>query len=328
MIKAKLAAHMGQLIEDRVPFVLATVVRARKPASVRPGDTALVTVDGTISGFVGGQCAESSVRLYALRALETGEPLLLRLLPAEAEGEAPGDGLDAAVVERNPCLSGGALEIFLEPQLPAPRLVIGGGSPIADALHEIAAAAGYDVARLEAPAAAGYDVARLEAPAAFAVETDPLDASLEVDPLEGTAAVVLASHGKAEEETLAAALRSGVPYVALVASRVRGAAVRDALDLPRELAAQLHTPAGLDIGARTPAEIAVSILAELIAAQHSDPVPGRPARAEATDPACGMTVVVTEATPWLEADGERLYFCGLGCREAYAARMLTGGSGA
>src|SRR5262249_58047506 len=120
MIKAKLSARVAQLAEERTPFVLATVVRARRPTSVRPGDTAVVLADGRIEGFVGGQCAESSVRLHAMRALETGEAILLRLMPGAAEGEAVEDGIEGAVVvEHNPCLSGGALEIFLEPQLPA-----------------------------------------------------------------------------------------------------------------------------------------------------------------------------------------------------------------
>jgi xanthine dehydrogenase accessory factor len=324
MIKANLAARMGQLSADRVPFVVATVVRARKPTSVRPGDAALVTADGTISGFVGGQCAESSVRLYALRALETGEPLLLRLIPGDEPGDTGSDGIDGAVVERNPCLSGGALEIFLEPQLPAARLVIVGGSPIAIALEEAANAAGYDVMR--GPAAQDHTP-------------------------KGAAAVVLASHGHEEERILSAALRAGVPYVALVASRVRGEAVRAALDVPAALAAQLHTPAGLDIGARTPAEIAISILAEMIARHHADPRhhaagraeagPGAEAEpepgvqapvgsdrrgvAEAIDPVCGMTVAVTATTPSLDAGGERAYFCGSGCRDAYAARIAARG---
>ena len=143
MIKGKLATTVERLTADRVPFVLATVVRARRPTSVRPGDTAVVLADGTIDGFVGGQCAESSVRLYALRALETGEALLLRLIPGVGEGDEAPDGLDGAIVEHNPCLSGGALEIFIEPQLPAARIVIVGGSPVARSLEELAVAAGY-----------------------------------------------------------------------------------------------------------------------------------------------------------------------------------------
>jgi xanthine dehydrogenase accessory factor len=305
MIEGELARLVEGLLSTRTPFVVATVVRARRPTSVRPGDAAIVRPDGTLEGFVGGVCAESSVRLHALRALETGEPLLLRLVPDDgdaADDRAASDAIDGAVVERNPCLSGGALEIFLEPHLPAPRLVVVGGSPIADAVATLARAAGYDCLR----GASGSGVE-----------------------LDGAAAVVVASHGNAEEQVIGEALRAGVPYVALVASRKRGDAVRAGLDLPDELRHQLHTPAGMDIGARTPAEIAISILAEMVARLHSDPAPGRPGGvaeetsprvvAVATDPVCGMRVAITGAAPRLETAGERVYFCSDRCRDAYAA---------
>ncbi len=127
MINAELATQFEHLLAEREPFVLATVVRARRPTSVRPGNAALVHADGTIEGFVGGICAESSVRLYSLRVLETGEPLLLRLVPGDGDGADPHDTIEGAVVEHNPCLSGGSLEIFLEPHLPAPRVLVLGG---------------------------------------------------------------------------------------------------------------------------------------------------------------------------------------------------------
>src|SRR5262249_50646284 len=149
----ELVSRVQELRSAREPFVTATVVRAAKPTSVRPGDSALVMADGTIDGFVGGVCAQSSVRLHAARALETGEAILLRLIPgvAPADGRARPDGVGVA---HNPCLGGGSLEISLEPQLVAPRMVIVGETPIASALAQLAAAAGYDVARDEATPAA------------------------------------------------------------------------------------------------------------------------------------------------------------------------------
>jgi xanthine dehydrogenase accessory factor len=294
MIKGKLAEQVDQLRTERAPFVLATVVRARRPTSVRPGDTAIVLPDGTIDGFVGGVCAESSVRLYSLRVLETGEPLLLRLVPGEGEG-SPSDAREGAVVEHNPCLSGGTLEIFLEPQLPAARMIVIGGSPIAEALEQVAGAAGYDVVR-RTPS--------------------------EAEDVDGAAAVIVAAHGNGEERVLERALSAGVPYVALVASPRRGAAVREALDVPEELVAQLHSPAGLDIGAQTPAEIAISILAELVSEQHADPAPGRPeipaVATVAIDPVCGMQVAVADSSLHLDVGGERVFFCGEHCRRTYA----------
>ncbi len=146
MIKGQLIKRVEQLAGERVPFVLATVVRARRPTSVRAGDSAVVLGDGTIEGFVGGDCATSSVRLHSRKALETGEPVLLRLVPGDGEASREADAVHGTViVERNPCLSGGALEIFLEPQLPAPRVVVIGDAPIARALADVARAAGYDV---------------------------------------------------------------------------------------------------------------------------------------------------------------------------------------
>src|SRR3954447_1978012 len=111
-------------------FVSAVVVRAQRPSSVRPGDRAVVSPDGTIDGFVGGACAEPAVRLHALRVLETGEPLLLRIVPGDDEAPAQ----EGAVTVQNPCLSGGALEIFLEPHVPAPRVAVVGDTPIAHTL--------------------------------------------------------------------------------------------------------------------------------------------------------------------------------------------------
>ena len=178
-----------------------------------------------------------------------------------------------------------------------------GDAPIARALTEIAGAAGYDVM----PAAAD-----------------------QAEPRSSDAAVIVASHGSGEERVLEEALRAGVPYVALVASRVRGAAVAAALDVPDELRQQLHTPAGLDIGARTPAEIAIAILAQLVTEHHappaSAPAPVVVRAASAIDPVCGMEVAVTDATLRLDAPGGRVYFCCSGCRDTYAKQLAGDGA--
>ena len=236
MIAGALARTAERLREGGEPYVHATVVRAQHPTSVHAGDAAIVHPDGTVDGFVGGHCALESVRLHAEQVLATGEPLLLRIVPVPEEEEPP----EGVVVAHNPCLSGGAFEVFLEPWLPAPRLVIVGAAPMARALADLGRAAGYEVVA-------------------------------DGEPQPGDAAVVVASHGVGEEEALTRALEAGVPYVALVASHRRGAAVRAALDVPEELRERVHVPAGLDIGARTPVEVAVSILAQLIAERGSHP---------------------------------------------------------
>jgi xanthine dehydrogenase accessory factor len=278
----------AELVRARVPFVHATVVRAQHPTSSHAGDTALVRADGSIEGFVGGSCAESSVREYGLRALRAGEPLLLRIVPDGVGGAEPG-----AVTVANPCLSAGSMEIFLEPRLPAPRVLVVGATPIGRALAE------------------------LGRPLGFAVELTEED----VDPQPDDAALVVASHGRGEEPALTAALRAGVPYVGLVASRTRGAAVLGSLDVPDELRARVHSPAGLDLGGGTAAEIALSILAELVgerrAAARATAPPAEPATA--VDPVCGMTVPAVDTSVHLPtADGVR-WFCCTGCRDAYAA---------
>ncbi|HVP02142.1 MAG TPA: XdhC family protein [Solirubrobacteraceae bacterium] len=302
MITRELAERAERLRAEREPFVHATVVRAVSPTSVRPGDAAIVLRDGTIEGFVGGACTQASVRLHAIHALETGEGVLLRLEP----GTTPQAPVEAGVVvEHNPCLSGGALDIFLDPQLPALRVVIAGDTPIAHSLEDIARAAGYNVVRDDAGA---------------------------VEPRASDAALVVAAHGNDEEAPLTAALRAGVGYVALVASSKRGAAVLASLDVDQGLRERVHSPAGLAIGARTPAEIAIAILGELVAARVAGPPveadgasggsPRAPAVAPgiAIDPVCGMEVLAVEASIHLDVDGERVYFCCDGCRATFVER--------
>jgi xanthine dehydrogenase accessory factor len=253
-MRASLTGRADALAASRTPFAVATVVRRQRPSSVKPGDAAVVLGDGTIEGFVGGACAEEAVRLHALRVMETGEPLLLRIVPG-SDSDAPAQ--EGAVTVANPCLSGGALEIFLEPRLPAPRVVVVGDTPIALALERLAHAAGFDAAL-------------------YSGSGDPVA----VD--DSDAAVVVASHGHGEEDALRAALASAVPYVGLVASPVRGAAVRESLGVADT--SRLRTPAGLDIGARTPEHVALSILAEVVAVR-SEAAPPPAASTAAAAPA-------------------------------------------
>jgi xanthine dehydrogenase accessory factor len=315
--RPEIERRAAELRAERVPFVHATVVLADRPTSAKPGDEAVVHADGTIEGFVGGTCAESTVRAQSLALLDSGDPLLLRITPTpEEEVEARNDRLTV----HNPCLSGGTLEIFLEPVVPAPLLVVHGDSPIATALAGLAERLGYQV-------------------------------RTSGDDPTGAAAVVCASHGRDEEELLARALGLEVPYVGLVASRKRGEAVVASLDVDEGARARVHTPAGLDIGARTPEEVALSILAEVVAERrrtsgrpievhhehrhdehaagerhhvgHGHGAPGelpvvqRPGTA--VDPVCGMTVATVETSLHLDHEGTRYWFCGSGCLRAFAA---------
>jgi xanthine dehydrogenase accessory factor len=229
-----LTERVAQLRRDRTPFVHATVVRAQQPTSAHPGDEAILLADGTIEGFVGGHCAQNSVRKAALGALQVGESVLLRVLP---DGDVHFPEAPGACVVVNPCLSGGALEIFLAPEVPAPLVRIVGGTPVAQAMVELCTMLGYDVQRAETAESADF-----------------ADAT----------AVVIASLGGPEADVIRAALDAGVGYIGLVASRVRGASILSALALSEAESARVHTPVGWAIGARTPAEIAVSVVAEVI----------------------------------------------------------------
>jgi len=284
-----LEARAGELRAHREPYVAATVVQATRPTSAKPGDAALVLADGTVVGFVGGECAAASVQVQALAVLQTAEPVLLRITPTPtSEPEQPG-----TVTVHNPCLSGGTLEIFLEPAIPPPLVVVHGEAPIARALADVAARAGYAVSPW--------------------TSSPPPDAT----------AVIVASHGRDETDVLVAAVRAGVPYVGLVASPRRGAAVLDSLGLSEGERARIHTPAGLDIGARTPGEVAVSILAELVSLRPR-PAPsaapaGAPPGTVAVDPVCGMAVAAVDSSLHADVEGRRWWFCGSGCRDAFVA---------
>ena len=237
MMRAELLRRAGMLRDERAPFVVATVVRVERPASAKPGDCALVLADGTLEGFAGGDCAEATVRDQAQRQLAARTSALLRITPG-AGRPAEADGL---ITVPNHCLSGGTLDVFLEVVLPPMLVQVFGQTPIARALLEVGRAAGWDIR--------------------LSVDPAPVGAGL----TPGAGAVVVASHGGDEVPVLRAALAAGVPYVGLVASRKRGAAVLESLDLDDIERDRLHTPAGLDIGAHGPGEIALSILAEIVA---------------------------------------------------------------
>ena len=314
MMSGALSRRAQELAAQGTPFVTATVVRAQRPTSVKAGDVALVLGDGTIEGFVGGVCAQQSVRVYALKAIQTEEALLLRIVPDGPIGEDPGTGLEVqvdegAVTAQNTCLSGGAIEVFLEPVLPAPRVLVVGDTPIAAAVRSLGAELGLDLVAVEGGTP---------------------------EPSAGDLALVVAAHGRDELHTLRRALEASVPYVGLVASRKRGAGVlADLRDdgVPDEQLEQIDVPAGIDIGARTPAEVAVSILATIVGVRRGEraavpearvlptaSAPSSTAPPLAVDPICGMTVAAVADTPSLEWDGETVYFCCDGCKEAFLAQ--------
>lgn len=245
---ADVLVQAGRLAAAGEPYVLATVTRVVRPASTRRGDRALVTREGVLEGWVGGACSEHVVVREALAALAEGEPRLVRIGPAEAGAELPED----VVFAENHCASEGVVEVLIEPCLPTPLLAVVGDSPAARTLAQLARDIDWRVRDEVVP---------------------------EVD------AVVVASMGRGDEEALAAALATRAHYVGLVASARRARSVLATMrevGIGEESLARVHSPAGLDLGASTQEEIAVAILAQLVAWRHARP-PAESDRAHAEE---------------------------------------------
>jgi xanthine dehydrogenase accessory factor len=307
----------AELAERGEPFALATVVARRAPSSARVGDAAVVTARGAFHGFVGGSCVRPTVTEQALLALEEGKPRRIVLSPDPDDPK----GKDAAVFPMT-CHSGGSVEIHIEPVLPPARLLVYGLTPAARALVRLGAAMGYRVTAVD-PAAD-----RSAVPEAEAVLTEAAAVARDEGPREVFA--VVATHGEWDEEAVLAALKHAPSYLGVVASAKRAEELREFLEKKvtseeRPHLARLRAPAGLRIGAQEGEEIALSILAEIVA-QKRAPQPARRvalpvlAAEQAVDPVCGMTVAVATAKHHAEHRGRTYYFCCAGCREKFLAQ--------
>jgi xanthine dehydrogenase accessory factor len=316
----------SELIRQGVPFATAIVVRAERPTSGKPGDKAIITADGTMHGWIGGSCAQPTVIREALKALRADESRFVRLSPNPLE-QPPREGLaDVAMT----CFSGGTLEIYIEPQQPQPRLIVIGNLPVARALAQLGQAMSYHTIVVD-PGHQGE-------PPAYADEllTDVTAIAAHVSPLTS---IVVATHGQYDELALEQALATPAPYIGLVASRKRAATVVEMLrdrGVSRERLDRFKAPAGLDIGATTPEEIAVSVLAEIIHVRHTrkaeaveaptfvpmSTIAGRATPQEAADvidPVCGMTVRVATARHRSDWAGRSVYFCCARCKGTFEA---------
>ena len=293
------------------PCVLATVVRCEPPTSARPGDKAVITADGRLRGWIGGSCSEPIVRREALRALEEGVPQIVRIMPAPEVKQTRKRG---ELTVATTCPSGGALDIFIEPQMPRPLLVVFGDSPAARAIVQMASVAGFRCCAVH-PGARTQDF-----PGADLVLStlDVAGANPGVDSW-----AVVATMGHYDEDAVEAALTHPHLQVALVASTRRAAAVREALrarGLGEDVLGRLHTPAGRVRGA-SQEEIAVLALAEVVTARRRrGPVPQKaaaPAVLFATDPVCGMTVDPLTSQHKAVHAGTTYWFCCDGCRAEF-----------
>jgi xanthine dehydrogenase accessory factor len=312
------------------PFALATVVARRAPVSAHLGDRAIVYADGRMEGFVGGACSREIVRQQALDAMKTRCSRLVSIQPdAIDSGASTGEH----VVVPMTCVSEGAIDVYVEPFVQARRLVVVGATPVAESLARLARSMDYDVVRV-VDGGEQRDIEQEVATLGVTVVTlDALEAILRTSGAGGgDLSAVVVSQGHYDEEALEPILRCGVPYVGLVASRTRAAAVRALLDergVPGT--ATIRNPAGLDLGARTPPEVALSILAEIVQAHPSgvreaatmpaaaSTVLASQPPATAVDPVCGMSVVVASARHTADVDGVVYYFCCANCR----AKFLT-----
>ena len=310
---AELLALAHELLERDEPFALATVVRCERPTSAKPGSKAIVRRDGTVSGWIGGSCAEPVVVKEAMGAIEDGEPRFLVLVGKGGPSLGRTDGVREYTMT---CHSGGTLEIFVEPMLPKPALVLVGSGPVVETLAGLAATAHFAVTVVDAesPAPAGLAAARVVGDLA----------SVAVTP---RTAIVVATHGRFDEDALEQALRSEADYVSLVASPTRARVVVESLrarEIPDDCLRRLKAPAGLDLGAVTPEEIAVSILAEIVARRRRPDLAAAPNAAPpaavptmAQDPVCGMTVTIATARHRSDGPAGPVYFCCGGCKQRY-----------
>ena len=292
----------SELARNGQSFALATVVWRQGPSSSQQGSRAIITDSGEFYGWIGGACAQPTVIREARQVIADGEPRLLLLGSPEQFGQAIPDGMTVVPIS---CQSEGALEVYIEPVLPTPHLVIVGRSPMAQTLASLARALGWRAELITEQDFSAADATR-------------------------RSMVVVATQGHGDEEAIEEAVQASPAYLGLVGSRRRGAAVLGYLaerGVPQDELDRVKVPIGLDLGRTTHQEIAVAILAELVQLRASGALPAAgPASAEtataaatataaqAVDPVCGMTVTADQGGRPVTHDGETYYFCCAGCR--------------
>lgn len=307
----------AELVASGKSFVTATVVRCEPPTSGKPGDKAIIHGEEIAWGWIGGGCAQPVVIKEAKKALAEGKPKLVRISPSPSNPE------EGIVDYTMTCHSGGALDIYLEPVLPKPQILILGRSPVAQFLAQIGSAVGYAISIVTEDPAEGFADAEMIQSRNFNLE------QIRVTP---ETFVVVSTQGEGDEEALEQALNSGAGYVAFIASKTKTGKVLEYLQhkgITPEKAQQLHAPAGLNIGAKSPEEIAVSVLAEIIQIRASaakaatQPQKAKAGMAlpilntDAKDLVCGMTVDTGKAKHKTEYQGKMFYFCCAGCKQSF-----------
>jgi xanthine dehydrogenase accessory factor len=318
----------GELVAKGEPFAIAEVVHHVKPISGKAGDRAIVLSDGTIWGWIGGGCAQPTVVKEGLKALKDGRPRLVRISPNSSEKKSSEE--EGMVAYNMTCHSGGTLDIYIEPVLPKPHILILGRSPVGRALAKLARTINYTVT-----------VAALHADRESYPDVDELltDLDLKGIRIRPQTFIVVSTQGEDDEDALEKALQTRASYVAFVASRAKAAKVIQSLaerGIEKARLEQVRAPAGLDIQARSQEEIAVSILAEIIQLGRSQTTVQReeqanpPDQKTLRDPICGMSVDIVRAKYSSDFEGRTFYFCCAGCKQTfdkqpdkYAAAQLS-----
>lgn len=297
------------------PFALVTVVRCESPTSAKPGAKAVVEPDGVIQGWIGGGCAQPAVIKMAKAALQDGQPRLIRISPGKNEAIEEGI-MDFGMT----CHSGGTLDIFIDPVVARPQLLIIGASPAAQTLCALAQRVGF-----------GVTAAFPRADRDMFPDAERIIDGLDISTLSGASQifVVVATQGKHDEEGLEAALGTGANYIAFIASMRKAAKLKQFLKERGQDGTKVDAiiaPAGVEIAAKTPEEVALAVLAGLVLARRSAEIApmglgaeraGGSGAAQAIDPICGMTVDIATAEHRSDYQGKTYYFCCSGCRHAF-----------
>ncbi len=303
------------LFEQREPFALAYVVRRQIPSSGKPGDKAVIEKNGRITGWIGGGCTRGIIAKEAMNAMTDGKPRFVRISP---EGNTlPADDI---IDYKMTCHSGGSVEVYIEPILPRPQLLILGKSHVAMAISRLGKAMDYPV-NVVAP-----NADKTAFPDADQLITDRAFESTLIRP---NSCIIVCTQGENDEDALEGALRSGAPYICFVASRRKANAVFQVLrqrGVSFDELQRVRTPAGLDINAKLPEEVGISILAEIVAfiraedSEFSSASTDVDATADSDiyiNPVCGIPVSKSSAKHVIEHEGESYYFCCDGCKVSF-----------
>jgi len=309
--------QIDKLREQEEPFVLATVVAYKSPQSAKPGSKAIIRSDGEMIGWIGGGCVQPIVLREAKLALQSGKPKLLTISPDE-----PREDWNGIRSYRMTCEGGGSLEIYLEPFLPKPQLLIVGYSPVAQTVAQLGRLLDFKIV-----------VADPEASSERFPEAELIliDLNSVRDQINDASYVVVATMGNRDEEGLLAVVGTRPRYLGLVASRKKSEALfeyvrtRGATD---EDIAVITCPAGLEIGSETLPEIALSVAAEItrvrrMSSEQPESQSNRQTVTPAIDPICGMTVDIETAKYISVVDGKPIYFCCLRCKETFDQPQIS-----